>query len=236
MSTSEAVIRYSWNMLRFKTPLLIVCFVLCVSAFAAENARNAKHEDIEWCDVWMPHMRESGLPRVLLVGDSITRAYYKDVEDHLKGKAYVARLATSAALGDPALIMQLRTFLSEAKFDVVHFNIGMHGWAYSEEDYRKHLPELLKVIRQGAPGARLIWASTTPVREDREPGPRNARIEARNKIAQEYFTREHVPIDDLHMLMTPHSGLHTDDVHFNKEGAALQARQVAGEIEKLLAQ
>jgi hypothetical protein len=221
-------------MLRFKTPLLILSLVLCVSAGAAENARNAKHEDIEWCDVWMPHMRESGLPRVLLVGDSITRAYYKDVEDNLKGKAYVARLTTSAAIGDPALIMQLYTFLSAAKFDVVHFNIGMHGWAYSEADYRKHLPELLKVIRKDAPGARLIWASTTPVRKDREPGPNNARIQARNEIAQTYFTGQSVPVDDLYTLMSAHSDLHTDDVHFNEEGAALQARQVAAEIEKLL--
>lgn len=222
-------------MLRFKTPLLMVSLALCVSAYAAENARDAKHEDIEWCDVWMPHMRENGLPRVLLVGDSITRAYYKDVEENLKGKAYVARLTTSAAIGDPALMMQIHTFLSEARFDVVHFNVGMHGWAYTEDDYRKLLPELLKVVRKDAPGARLIWASTTPVRKDREPGPSNARIQARNEIAQKYFTARHIPIDDLYTLMTAHPELHTDDVHFNKEGAGLQARQVAAEIEKLIA-
>jgi hypothetical protein len=222
-------------MLRFKAPLLVTSLVLCVSAYAAENAKNAKHEDIEWCDVWIPHMRENNLPRVLLIGDSITRAYYKDVEEDLKGKAYVARLATSAAIGDPALTMQIHTFLAQAKFDVVHFNVGMHGWAYSEDDYRKHLPDVLKTIRKGAPGARLVWASTTPVRKDREPGPSNARIQARNEIAQTYFTAQHVPVDDLYTLMTAHPDLHTDDVHFNKEGAALQARQVAAEIEKLLA-
>jgi len=32
-------------------------------------------EDIEWLDVWMPNTNEKKLPRVLLVGDSITRAY-----------------------------------------------------------------------------------------------------------------------------------------------------------------
>lgn len=222
-------------MLRFKAPLLIVSVALCVSAYAAESAKDAKHENIEWCDVWMPHMRENALPRVLLIGDSITRAYYKDVEENLKGKAYVARLASSAAIGDPALILQIHTFLSEARFDVVHFNVGMHGWAYSEDDYRKHLPDVLKTIRKSAPGARLVWASTTPVRKDRDPGPSNARIQARNEIAQNYFTAQHVRVDDLYTLMTAHPDLHTDDVHFNKEGAALQARQVAAEIEKLLA-
>jgi lysophospholipase L1-like esterase len=34
--------------------------------------------------------------------------------------------------------------------------------------------------------------------------------------------------------MAAHSDLHSDDVHFNSEGAGLQARQVAAEIIKLL--
>ena len=115
-------------------------------------------------------MNRSDLPRVLLIGDSITRAYFKGVEQNLRGKAYCARIATSKAIGDPALTAELHIFLNEAKFDVVHFNIGMHGWAYSEDEYRKHLPELLKVVRKDAPAAKLIWASTTLVRKDREPG------------------------------------------------------------------
>ena len=31
-------------------------------------------ESIEWTDAWMPHLKEHDLPRVLLIGDSITRA------------------------------------------------------------------------------------------------------------------------------------------------------------------
>jgi len=219
-------------------PLLIVSLLLCAagSVYSAGKARTAKHEDIEWCDVWMPNMTRNDLPRVLLIGDSITRAYYKDVEKKLKGKAYCARVATSAAVGDPVLPMQLHAFLSETKFDVIHFNIGMHGWGYSEGDYRKYLPEVLKVIRKDAPGARLIWASTTPVRKDREPGPSNDRIRARNEIAQKYFAPLRIPIDDLYTLMASHTDMHSDDVHFNGEGAALQADQVAAEIMKLLPQ
>jgi hypothetical protein len=217
---------------------LICSLILCAAgaAYPAGKARTAKHEATEWCDVWMPDMTQSDLPRVLLIGDSITRAYYKDVEQNLKGKAYCARIATSAAVGDPALPMQLHTFLSETKFDVIHFNVGMHGWAYSEDDYRKYLPEVLKVIRKDAPVARLIWASTTPVGKNRTPGPSDGRIRARNEIAQKYFAQQHIPIDDLYALMAPHSDLHSDDVHFNSEGAALQATQVAAEIVKLLSQ
>jgi lysophospholipase L1-like esterase len=115
-------------------------------------------------------------------------------------------------------------------------SIGMHGWDYSEDEYRRYLPDLLKVIRKEAPGAKLIWASTTPVRKDRDPGPTNARISARNAIAQKYFSHERIPIDDLSALMIAHPDLHSDDVHFNSEGVSIQAKQVALEIEKALLQ
>jgi hypothetical protein len=57
-------------------------------------------ENIEWLDVWVPNTNATDLPRVLLIGDSITRGYFKDVEEKLKGKAHVARLATSKSVGD----------------------------------------------------------------------------------------------------------------------------------------
>jgi hypothetical protein len=227
-------------MFRAKAILLAALVVsgVSASAYAAGKFRNrqVKREDIEWCDVWMPDMNRHELPRVLLIGDSITRAYYKGVEQNLRGKAYCARIATSKAVGDPALTAELHAFLPEAKFDVIHFNIGMHGWGYSEDEYRKYLPELLKEIRKDAPGAKLIWASTTLVRKDQGAGATNARIRARNAIAQKYFARERIPIDDLSTLIAAHQDLHSDDVHFNSEGASLQAKQVALEIEKLLPQ
>lgn len=203
---------------------------LALTLFAADPPR----ESTEWTDVWFPHTNEQNLPRVLLIGDSITRAYFGGVEEQLRGKAWVARIATSKALGDPALPAELAVFMAEAKFDVVHINIGMHGWAYTEDDYRRALPELLSTIRKGAPGAKLIWGQTTPVRADREKGATNARIEVRNYIAREFFKSAGIPVDDLHALMKPHTDLHSDDVHFNKDGSALLAAQVAAEVGKLL--
>ena len=70
---------------------------LVILSFSA--AGQISREKIEWLDVWIPDTNERGLPRVLLVGDSITRGYGKQVEAGLKGKAYVARLATSKSLG-----------------------------------------------------------------------------------------------------------------------------------------
>ncbi len=109
----------------------------------------------------------------------------------------------------------------------------MHGWTYSEEEYRQHLPSLFAALQKGAPGAKLIRASTTPVRNDRDTGPRNDRIEARNRIAREWATTARVPVDDLYALMPGHAGLHSDNVHFNKEGSAMLAEQVARAIARL---
>jgi Asp-tRNA(Asn)/Glu-tRNA(Gln) amidotransferase A subunit family amidase/lysophospholipase L1-like esterase len=195
-------------------------------------ALSVHRESIEWTDAWMPNMNDKALPRVLLIGDSITRGYYAAVEEKLKGKAYVARYTTSKAIGDPALLAEIATFAQQAKFEAVHFNIGMHGWAYSEAEYQRHFPALIAAIREAAPGAKLIWASTTPVRKDRNPGPDNQRIAERNRIAREAAAG--LVQDDLHALMSAHGDMHSDDVHFTKEGSALMADQVAATIEKAL--
>jgi len=218
--------------MRFDTRLLLLSLVLAQTAQPAGPP--IRREAIEWCDVWMPNMNDHALPRVLLIGDSITRAYFPIVERKLQGKAYVARIATSKAIGDRALLAELAVFLGEARFDVVHFNVGMHGWEYSEDEYRHHLPALVATIRKRAPGARLIWASTTPVRIDRMPGPSKERIAARNAIAREYMSKVGIPIDDLYGLMEPHTGLHSDDIHFNNEGSAMMGDKVADATAGLL--
>ena len=198
-------------------------------------AAEPRRESIEWCDAWLPHMKDSALPRVMLIGDSITRGYYSSVEEQLKTQAYVARIATSKAIGDPALLTEIQTFLSQAKFDIVHVNIGMHGWDYTEAEYKKHLPSLLKLIKKAEPTAKIIWAQTTPVRKDRERGATNTRISARNQIAKAFFDSKQIPVNDLHALMQGHNELHSDDIHFNKEGSNLLATQVAATIRKQLA-
>ena len=54
-------------------------------------------EAIEWCSIWIPDANESKLPRVLLIGDSITGGYGPKVADALKGKASVARLTITSS-------------------------------------------------------------------------------------------------------------------------------------------
>ena len=217
----------------------IVFAVLALCAAAQTANPHVVREDIEWLDVWLPHTNQHDLPRILLIGDSITRAYGPRVEDRLKGLGYVGRMATSKSLGDPALLEQVALVLQEQRFDIIHFNNGLHGHEYSEDEYRAAFPELLSTIRRNAPGSRLVWASST---DAREPGhldrvtPYTERVIERNRIAAAIASKEGIPVDDLFSLVKDHPEWHVNDgVHFNEEGVQAQAAQVTAVLKEMLA-
>jgi hypothetical protein len=189
-------------------------------------------DEIEWTWEVRPTHVDSKLPNVLLVGDSISRNYYPEVQRQLSKEANVYLMATSASVGDPRLPRQLAEFLvmEAISFKVVHVNNGMHGWTYSEADYQSAFPSFLAALYAVAPGSSFIWATTTPVRVDDPPGPTNARINARNRIAQTFIRDADIPIDDQHELMAHHSDRYEDNVHFNTAGAVIQGQQAAQSI------
>src|SRR5205809_1569359 len=221
---------------------LLLPFLLAVgSNFAAEpNAAPPPREAIEWCDIWISHANETNLPRVLLIGDSITREYYPEVEKRLAGKAFVARLATSRFVSDPVLLKEIELVLDGTKFDVIHFNNGMHGWQHSEAEYRKAFPKLIKTIRAHAPKAKLIWATTTPLRNgkdvtyDTKAEYSDERIADRNALAAEVVAGQKIPTVDLNAAVRAHPEFHSDNVHFNSQGVQILAAQVSAEAEQLL--
>ena len=218
--------------------VLAIAFVL--NAAAESKPPTPSRESIEWCDIWISHANETNLPRVLLIGDSITRAYYPEVEKRLAGKAFVARLATSRFVADPVLLKEITLVLGATGFDIIHFNNGMHGWQHSEAEYREAFPQCVAAIRARAPKAKLIWATTTPLRDgkavtyDTQAEYSNERVAARNAIAAEIVTEQKIPIDDLYAAMRAHPEYHSDNVHFNDQGIQIQAAQVSAQIEKLL--
>jgi hypothetical protein len=225
---------------RIHTLLLLLIFLSSLPALHAQTAMQrpaSRPEEIEWTWEVRPSHVDAKLPNVLLVGDSITRNYYPEVQRQLADIANVYLFASSTSVGDPRLPRQLHEFASmeDVPFSVVHFNNGMHGWAYSEEEYKKAFPSLLHALHVIASRASLIWATTTPVRAEKSPGPTNARINARNNIALAFVTKAGIPVDDQHKLMTQHTDEYEDDVHFNTTGASIQGKQVAEVIRGTLA-
>lgn len=221
---------------------LLTITSLCIAALAVappgHSAERIVRERIESCDIWIPSADEANLPRVLLIGDSITRGYYPKVEQALQGKASVARLTTSKSLGDPALLAEVEMVVKQYPWDVIHFNNGMHGWGYTEEEYGAAFPRLVALLRKRAPRAKLVWASTTPVRVSGkldQVDPRTERVRARNRLTAEVAARERIPVDDLFALLENRPEYYSGDgVHSNAAGIAAEGEQVARTVDGLL--
>lgn len=229
--------------MRIATGLRLAMGVLCTGAIslglaqAQQNTtRKSILERIEWTWAQQPENSESSLPNVLLLGDSITRAYYPKVAKLLNGRANCYLFATSAASGDPRLSSQIRNYFAmmHLRFAVIHFNNGMHGWGYTDSAYAAGLPGLVETLRAEAPSAKLLWASTTPVHARDSSGATNARIDKRNAAALSVMRRFHIPLDDQHGLMSRHDNLHNGNVHYSARGSTLQAKQAVRLIEMLL--
>jgi lysophospholipase L1-like esterase len=207
--------------------ILIPLFLIVPFASADEPVR----ERIEWIDIWVTDADKDDLPRVLLVGDSITRGYFGAVEKHLAGKAYCARLTTSKCVSDPTFDDDLKLLLKQYKFSVIHFNNGLHGWGYTEDQYRDSLLKTVVAVKEYAGDAKFIWATTTPVREKSNLeifAERTDRVKVRNKLASEIMTEQQVPTDDLFELIKDHAEWTSGDgVHFNGQGNEALAKQVA---------
>jgi hypothetical protein len=226
--------------MRYRTSFILLIsnlsILLAGSSSLHAQAAGSLLEEIEWTWEVRPTHCDPKLPNVLLLGDSITRAYYPAVARRLTGKANLYLMATSASVGDPRLAPQIADFATAeaVPFSLVHFNNGMHGWAYTESQYQSAFPSFLRAIQDAAPGARLIWATITPVKADTRPGPTNSRIESRNAIAKTLVQKAGLPIDDQHQLMMHHLDAFEDTVHFNESGAQMQAAQAVATIEGAL--
>jgi len=217
-------------------------FCIGLSAFASlahasdTPARTLQDEKIEWTWSDRPEQADPRLPNVLLEGDSITRNYYEPVQLMLKGKANVYLFSTSLSVGDPRLAGEIEGYLTARPltFAVIHLNNGMHGPQYTAQDFKTYYPELIAPIKRVAPHANCIVATTTPVRTDSAVSPTNMQINQRNIVAVAYAAQYNCALDDQYRLMMQHQDLHSDEVHFSPDGAAIQARQVAVTIETML--
>lgn len=183
------------------------------------------------------------LPRVLLIGDSISMGYTVPVRSLLKGKANIHRIPDN---GGPTTngLAHLKKWLGDGKWDVIHFNWGLHDLKMmsdgkhqvSAEAYEKHLRELVRRLK--ATGAKLIWASTTPVPEGKLNPPRaNADVLAYNAIAKKIMQENQIPTDDLYSVALPQLATiqRPENVHFTSEGSEVLAKEVTASIESVLA-
>lgn len=151
-----------------------------------------------------------GLPRVLLIGDSISMGYTLAVREALKGRANVHRPLENCGATERGLT-RLDAWLGDGRWDVIHFNFGLHDLKYLDKDGQYVLPAQGTVVatteqyalnlraivaRLKKTGAKLIFATTTPV----PPGTLGRLTGSQrryNRAALEVMKAENVQVNDL---------------------------------------
>ncbi|MCF6311421.1 MAG: SGNH/GDSL hydrolase family protein [Verrucomicrobiales bacterium] len=173
---------------------------------------------------------DPALPRVLLIGDSVSRGYTEATRRALAGKANLHRAPENCGPTATAL-KKLDVWLGEGDWDVIHFNFGIHDRRTPVTDYEQRLRTLIKRLK--ARGKVLIWASTTPIPEDWQEGAKATKaVEEHNAVAAKVMKSEGIVTDDLYALILPRLAelQNAKDVHFKGEGYEVLGTQVAKSI------
>ncbi len=193
-----------------------------------------------------------GLPRVLILGDSISIGYTPFVREKLQGVANVYRPDDNCSSTTYGLA-KLDEWLADGHWDLIHFNFGLHDLKHVNEKgepvavdagrrqvaaelYEQQLEAIVQRLQQT--GAKLVWCSTTPI-----PAGASARMEGSeveyNRIAQNVIRRvlgEDRVTNDLHSAALAKL---TDiqqpaNVHFTEDGSRYLAERVATVIQQQL--
>ena len=93
--------------------------------------------------------------------------------------------------------------------------------------YEERLEKI--VARLQKTGAKLVWASTTPIPKDEAKKQTPESVVERNAVAARVMQRHGIAVDDLFALITPHlvAAQNPPDVHSNTKGYDLLGGQVA---------
>jgi len=174
------------------------------------------------------------LPRVLIIGDSISRGYTLAVRHALAGKANVHR--APANCGSTAMALKsLPVWLGSGHWDVIHFNFGIWDRGTPPAVYAKNLEQIAETLQ--TTGAKLIWARTTP-----SSGPANEEkytpeaCDNLNRCADDIMQKLGIPEDDLYAAVAPQLATLqlANSVHFTPAGYDVLGTQAAKAIQAQL--
>lgn len=196
----------------------------------------------------LPITDDPTLPRVLLIGDSISMGYTLPTRALLHNRANVHHPPVNCGPTTRGL-KEIDEWLGEKRWDVIHFNFGLHDLKYVDAkggmtstdkgtqlvplpEYEANLRALVARLKKS--GARLIWADTTPV-----PAASGGRIEgserAYNETAARVMRENGIPTNDLHAVIVANpTSQRPKNVHFTPEGYDELAHAVAAAIEAAL--
>ena len=204
--------------------------------FDSEAKLNVTKEDIEWLRLWCEDTNDNALPRVALIGDSITEGYYRLVKEGLQGVAKVDYLATSYSIASDMYMNTVKNFVKDSAYDVVHYNYGLHAFAVDEELYASRCGEMLRFLNERT---KVIVATTTTVLDETletEHGAWKDKVIARNEKLTAVAEEFQADINDLNAVCKglAQEDRHPDGVHFQESGYGAFAKSVVECVKKQL--
>jgi hypothetical protein len=158
------------------------------------------------------------LPRVLILGDSVYTQPASEAAKMLRGRVEIVYASPGEARNTTMALASLDVLLGEGKWDLIHFNFGLGDLVYrapgmksfrvfpresggvrttSPEQYEKNLRELVKRLK--ATGAKVIWASTTPIRSTPKGIFKMGSEVEYNAIAAKAMAEHDVTINDMYV-------------------------------------
>jgi len=185
-----------------------------------------------------------GLPHVLIIGDSISIGYTLPTRALLQGKVNLHRIPTN---GGPTIkgLSEIDKWLGKRKWDLIHFNWGLHDLKYMGKDgtnlvpkekggvvqvpladYENNLEKL--VVRMKKSAKQLVWRNTTPI----PPGSRARYVGDSvkyNDAAARVMKKLKIPTLDLFTpsMKNMKEWMKKADVHYFPHGSQALAELVA---------
>ena len=161
-------------------------------------------------------------PRVLVLGDSVYRDLVSSGRELVQGRVYLESpgLPDGEVFHSANFLKHLDQLLGEGDWDLIHFNVGLGDLIHrapgmkafrvmpryaggvrttSPVEYEKNLRAI--VTRLKKTGAKLIWASTTPIRSAPSDLFKMGSEVTYNEIAARIMAGEKVPVNNMHAFV-----------------------------------
>ncbi len=200
--------------------------------------------------------------RLLILGDSISIGYTPYVQKMLANEMVVIRPTKNGkpenCSGTTSGMANLDRWLQleGGKWDVIHFNWGLHDLKHVKagdaksaasdlatdppqatvEVYEKHLREIVAKLK--ATGAKLVFAATTPVPDEPMKVYRaNADVIRYNEAALRVMKDNNIAVNDLYTFVKPRMKelqIQPANVHFVPAGSEALAAEVVKSVKAAL--
>ncbi len=194
-------------------------------------ATSRVREQIEWSITYAYNATDTALPRVLLIGDSICKAYEGCVRDLLEGKMNVSFWASSKCVTDPDYFRELDFILDARKYDTVTFNNGLHSLFTDKNEWERAYASAVDFISAKLPEATLSLVLSTPLAD----GKLTEISAALNETVRKIAAAKGLPVIDLFSPMDrlDRDKYWTDPFHFRPEAVKMQAEIIASRVTAL---